>query len=159
MTPGAGELVLRAATVYLVMLLLLRFAGKRNFSLMSPTEFVAILLVSNAVQNAMTGGDTSVRGGLILAATIVALSWTISWLTCRFRPARTLFEGTPTLVVHRGRAVTVNLRRERLSETELYALLREQGIHRLAELESAVLESDGHLSVIRAAGVRRRKAR
>jgi uncharacterized membrane protein YcaP (DUF421 family) len=156
---GVGELVARAAIVYLVVLLILRLAGKRHFSLMSPTEFVAILLVSNAVQNAMNGGDNSVQGGIVLALTIVILSWLISWTTYRFRAARTLFEGTPTLLVHRGRAVTANLRAEHLSETELHALLREQGIHRLGDLESAVLEADGHLSVICTKDVRGRRSR
>ncbi len=156
MTLGVGEFILRGVVVYLSVLLLLRIAGKRHFALMSPTEFVAILLISNAVQNAMNGGDNSVAGGLILAVTIVALSWTISWLTYRFRPARLVFEGTPTLLVHKGRAITAHLRHEHLSETELHALLREQGLHDIGELESAVLEADGHLSVIKRSDLRAR---
>jgi len=152
----ATELILRAAVVYLSVLLLLRLAGKRHFSLMSPTEFVAILLISNAVQNSMNGGDNTLGGGLVLALTIIVISFTISWLTYRFRAARSVFEGTPTLLVHRGRAVTAHLRAEHISETELHALLREQGLHRIEELESAVLEADGHLSVIKRSDLRRR---
>lgn len=160
MTIGVGEFVFRATAVYLIVLLLLRIAGKRHLAQLSPTEFVAILLISNAVQNAMNGGDNSLAGGIILAVVIVVLSWTIGWLTWKFKAARTLFEGTPTLVVHRGRPVEASLAHEHLSLSELRSLLREQGIHRFEEIEAAVLEADGHLSVIHveeAHGRRRRR--
>jgi len=158
LTVPGPELLIRAVVVYLAVLLLLRIAGKRQLAQMSPTEFVAILLVSNAVQNSMNGGDNSLTGGLILAVALIAGSRAISWLTYRFRRARVLFEGTPTLMVYRGRAVEASLAREHLALSELRALLREQGFERVEDVHSAVLEADGHLSVIRMGAARRRPA-
>jgi uncharacterized membrane protein YcaP (DUF421 family) len=149
LTVPVWNLILRAVVVYLSVLIILRIAGKRQLAQMSPTEFVAILLISNAVQNAMNGGDNSLVGGLVLAIAIIITSWCISALTYRHRRVRQLFEGTPTLMVYRGKTVEKNMDKEHLSLSELRALLREQGMHDFAEIHSAVLEADGHLSVIR----------
>ncbi len=143
----ASALVFRAVVVYLSVLILIRISGKRQLGQMGPTEFVAILLISNAVQNAMNGGDNSLGGGLILAAVLIALSAAISFLTYRSRFFSSLFEGTPRLLVHKGQVIAPNLRKERLSLGDLKSLLRKQGIHSIQEINTAVLESDGTLSV------------
>src|SRR3954471_2001681 len=93
------DLILRAVVVYLAVLLLLRISGKRQLGQMGPTEFVAILLISNAVQNAMNGGDNSLLGGLILAVVLILMSTVISVLTFRSGAFRAIFEGTPRLLV------------------------------------------------------------
>ena len=149
----AWELALRAILVYLGVLFLLRLAGKRHLGQMSPTEFVAILLISNAVQNAMNGGDTSLAGGMVLAAVLILMSWLISVLTYRHKAMRVLFEGTPTLLIHRGQPVEAHLARERLNHHELRALLRKQGVHAFEEVQTAILEADGTLSVTRISDV------
>lgn len=145
----ALNLVVRATVVFLSVLLLLRLSGKRQVGQMGPTEFVAVLLISNAVQNAMNGGDNSLLGGLLLAGVLIALSILISFLTYRSRFCSRVFEGTPRLVVHNGKAIDEGLRKERLSHSELQTLLRKQGLHHLNEIKSAVLEADGTLSVVR----------
>ncbi len=141
------ELTVRATVVYLSVLLLLRISGKRQLGQMGATEFVAILLISNAVQNAMNGGDNSLGGGLVLAVVLIALSTLISFLTFRSRFFSQIFEGTPTLLIHKAKIITKNLNHERLSEAELRTLLRKQGIHNIHEIETAVLEADGTLSL------------
>ncbi len=113
------NLVTRAIIVYLAVLILLRVSGKRQLGQMGATEFVAILLVSNAVQNSMNGGDNSLIGGLLLAAVLVGISTLISYLTYRSRFFSSIFEGTPTLLIHRGKIINKNLAKERLSESEL----------------------------------------
>lgn len=143
------NLLIRALSVYIFVLLLLRVSGKRQMGQMSPTEFVAILLISNAVQNSMNGGDNSLVGGLWLAAILIAVSTLISYLTYKSRIFSSIFEGTPTLLVHNGKLLKKNLSRERLSESELKALLRKQGVHEYQVLQSAILEADGTLSVTR----------
>src|SRR3954470_17889269 len=100
LTPA--NLIVRAIVVYLAVLILLRISGKRQLGQMGATEFVAILLISNAVQNAMNGGDNSVIGGLLLAGVLVGLSALISYLTYRSRWFSSIFEGTPTLLIHKG---------------------------------------------------------
>jgi len=143
------DLVFRAVAVYLAILILLRISGKRQMGQMGATEFVAILLISNAVQNSMNGGDNSLTGGLVLASVLIALSSFISILTYRSRIFRSLFEGTPTLVIHRGKVLQKNLSKERLTVDELISLLRKHGVHHAHEVETAVLEADGSLSIIK----------
>src|SRR5476649_1603564 len=89
------SLVIRAVVVYVAVLVLLRISGKRQLGQMGATEFVAILLISNAVQNSMNGGDNSLSGGLLLAAVLVGLSTLISYLTCKHHFFSAIFEGTP----------------------------------------------------------------
>ncbi len=144
------NLIIRAIVVYLAVLILLRVSGKKQMGQMGATEFVAILLISNAVQNSMNGGDNSLAGGLILALVLVALSTLISYLTYRSRFFSNLFEGTPTLLIHKGKIIHNNLCRERMSEPELMTLLRKQGLHELKDVDTAVLEAEGTLSVTKA---------
>jgi uncharacterized membrane protein YcaP (DUF421 family) len=147
------NLTFRAIVVYLSVLILLRVSGKRQLGQMGATEFVAILLISNAVQNAMNGGDNSLAGGLLLAGVLIALSTLISFLTYKSRIFRSLFEGTPTLLVHKGKMIPKHLAVERMSENELKVLLRKQGAHHLNEIETAILEADGTLSITKTAEV------
>ena len=143
----ALNLVVRAVVVFLSVLILLRVSGKRQIGQMGATEFVAVLLISNAVQNAMNGGDNSLAGGLVLATVLIALSSAISILTYRSRFFSALFEGTPTLLIHHGQLIRKSLARERLTESDLKILLRKQGIHDLSEIKTAILEADGTFSI------------
>ena len=143
------NLVIRAAVVFLAVLILLRISGKRQVGQMGATEFVAILLISNAVQNSMNGGDNSLSGGLLLAAVLILLSLGISYLTYKSRFFESIFEGTPRMLVHDGKLLEKNLKKELLSKSELRTLFRKQGIHHFNEAKSAVLEADGTLSIIR----------
>jgi uncharacterized membrane protein YcaP (DUF421 family) len=141
------NLILRGVVVYIVVLVLLRISGKKQMGQMGATEFVAILLISNAVQNSMNGGDNSLVGGLLLAVVLVGLSSLISYLTYRSKLCSSIFEGTPTLIIHRGKVVHKNLSKERMSESELMTMLRKQGLHNVQEIDTAILEADGTLSV------------
>ena len=141
------DLIIRAVLVYLAVLILLRIGGKKQMGQMAASEFVAILLISNAVQNSMNGGDNSLVGGLILASVLIFVSWLISVLTYRNKKISAIFEGTPTLLIHRGKLHAKNLAKERVTINELHALLRKQGVHDFTEVYSAILESDGFLSI------------
>ena len=143
----AMNLIIRAAVIYIFVLVLLRISGKRQIGQMGPTEFVAILLISNAVQNSMNGGDNSLIGGMLLAAVLILLSWFISLLTFKSKFFSNVFEGTPTLLIHKGKMIQKHMESERLSVEELHGLLRRQGIHQLHEVETAILEADGTLSI------------
>lgn len=141
------DLIIRAVVVYLSVLLLLRMGGKRQMGQMNATEFVAILLISNAVQNSMNGGDNSLIGGLLLAAVLIATSTLISYLTYKSKIVSTIFEGNPTLLIHKGTLIKKNTEKELLSESELRTLLRKQGFHDITKIQTAILEADGTLSV------------
>jgi uncharacterized membrane protein YcaP (DUF421 family) len=141
--------VIRGGVVYLFVLLLLRIGGKRQVGQMGTGEFVAILLISNAVQNAMNGGDNSITGGLILAAVIIALSVAEAFVTYKSQRWAKILEGIPTLLIHQGKIIHPNLERELLNPHELQIMLRRQGIQTVEEVQQAVLESDGQLSIIK----------
>jgi uncharacterized membrane protein YcaP (DUF421 family) len=149
MSLSSGEFIIRAVVVYLFILILLRFSGKRQMGQMGPTEFVAILLISNAVQNSMNGGDTSFSAGLLLATTLIGLSTLISYLTFRSRFFSALFEGTPTVLISKGHIIKKHLNRERMTESEMRVLMRRQGVHHVSEVALAVLESDGSFTIVK----------
>src|ERR1041385_3859280 len=134
------SLVVRAAVVYAAVLVLLRIAGKRQVGQMGMAEFVALLLISNAVQNAMNGGDNSLAGGLVLATVLLIMSYIFAVATYRSRKIESLIQGRPTLLIHRGKVLHNHLKKELLSFHELKQLLRKQGIHEISEIQEAVLE-------------------
>jgi len=141
------QFIIRGSVVYISVLVLLRLGGKRQIGQMGPGEFVAILLISNAVQNSMNGGDNSITGGLILAAVIIILSVMFAYLTYKSKKFENLIQGRPTLLIHNGHILTKNLERELLNVHELNAILRRQGIHDISDIHAAILESDGYISV------------
>jgi uncharacterized membrane protein YcaP (DUF421 family) len=143
------SLVLRAIIAYAAVLVLLRLAGKRQVGQMAMPEFVALLLISNAVQNSMNGGDNSLIAGLILASVLIVMSHLVSWGTFRSNRLERIVQGRPTLLIHRGKVLHENLQRELLSVRELKHILRRQSIMELSEIEEAVLEPDGFVSVLR----------
>ena len=144
-----ANLIVRAAAVYFVVLILLRVSGKRQIGQMGATEFVSVLLISNAVQNSMNGGDNSLIGGVLLAAVLISLSILISFLTYKSKFFQNLFEGTPRLLIHEGKFVDRALKKEFLSKTEVNVLIRKQGLRHVSEIKVGVLEADGTLSLLR----------
>src|SRR4051794_24612192 len=135
------EFVVRASVVYIVVLLLLRLGGKRQVGQMGTAQLVALLLISNAVQNAMNGNDGSITGGIILAGVIMGWSYVFELVTSRSKRLEGLIQGRPTILIHHGQFLRENLRRERLSLNELRTALRRQGIHDLRCIDEAILES------------------
>ena len=141
------EFIIRAAVVYAFVLLLIRLGGKREIGQMGAGEFVAILLVSNAVQNSMNGGDNSISGGLILSSAIIGLSVLVAYLTYKSRKLEEIIQGKTRILIRNGEVVQQNMRKELLNVHELKTLLRRQGIQNLRDVALATLESDGYISV------------
>src|SRR5947209_9942152 len=123
-----ADVALRTMVIYFGLLLALRVAGKREVGQMKMFDLVTLLIISNAVQNAMVGADTSLVGGLVAAAVILGLNFAIGMVRVRYRVARQVFEGSPTLIVHDGRFVTDHLRKENLCEEDVSQALREHGV-------------------------------
>ncbi|RYD38528.1 MAG: DUF421 domain-containing protein [Verrucomicrobiaceae bacterium] len=142
------EFVARAAVVYIFVIVLLRLTGKRQTGQMEPFDLVLLLVLSNAVQNSMNGGDNSITGGLILAATLVGLNWFTGWLTFKSRRAELLIEGRPELLIHEGKVFEKAMRKEKLTHAELMLALRREGCLNLSEVKAAFMESNGTISII-----------
>lgn len=143
------ELTIRGLVVYFFILFMLRLSGKKQLAQLSPVDFVALLLISNAVQNSMNGGDNSLVGGLLLGFVILFSSVMISILSYRFKKVRSFFQGTPSLMIYKSEIQRNVLKKERITQSELLSMLRHQGIHSLKEIHTAILESDGTLSVFK----------
>ncbi|MNR13276.1 hypothetical protein D3C85_1296720 [compost metagenome] len=107
-----------------------------------------LLIISNAVQNAMNGGDNSVTAGLILAATLFGADVLVGYGTWRSHRLETLVEGRPEILIHQGEIFRDVMRRERITPRELQKALRRNGCERVADVHFAILETDGTVSVI-----------
>jgi uncharacterized membrane protein YcaP (DUF421 family) len=143
------EIVLRTAIIYLVVLIGVRLSGKREVGQMTPFDLVLLLLISNSVQNAMTGPDTSVLGGIAAAVTLLAVNHLVAALSGSNRILRKVIEGEPTLLVHDGEIITTHMNKERVSMDELERALREHGINNYHDVALAVLEVDGSISCLK----------
>lgn len=141
-------IVARTAIVYLALLGGLRLAGTRELGQMTPFDLVVILLIANALQNAMVGPDTSVTGGLIAAAVLLILNLALARFRKRLPWLRRIAEGEPVLLVTDGRVLQERLQRVGLDEADLAQAAREHGIDGLAEVRQAVLEVDGTISIV-----------
>lgn len=146
--PAWWHFVIRAVVVYVFLLVLLRFTGKRQVGQMAPFDLVLLLVLSNAVQNAMNGGDNSITGGIISAATLVGLNWGVGWLTYKNKRLEALVEGRPLVLVHNGTVDREALQSVQMTIHELNASLRAGGCAGPEEVRFAVLENNGHISVI-----------
>jgi uncharacterized membrane protein YcaP (DUF421 family) len=143
------EFVLRAVIVYGFLLFILRLTGKRQIGQMSPFDLVLLLVLSNAVQNSMNGGDNTVGGGLILATTLIAFNALISFLTARHRSIEKLMVGEPEVLIIDGKVVQKTLDDEAISLSELEGAMRAAGCSDFKEVHLATLELNGQISVVR----------
>ena len=139
---------LRTLIIYGVVLLGLRLSGKRQLGQMTPFDLVLLLLIANAVQNSMTGGDNSILGGILAAATLLLANAALSMARARLPWLRGAVEGEPSDLIRGGEVLIANLKREQITEDELLGALREHGVQDASSVERATLEIDGSISVV-----------
>jgi uncharacterized membrane protein YcaP (DUF421 family) len=156
-----GEKLLRSLLVFLFLVVALRVGGKRELAQITVPDLAVLLLVSNALQNAMIGNDNSLVGGIIGASVLFAANFLFVHLTYRSARAPRLLEGSARVLLEDGRANPAALRREAITRTELGSIARDRGFSSLAEVALIVLEPNGHIAVMRdeAAAHRRRQGR
>jgi uncharacterized membrane protein YcaP (DUF421 family) len=142
------EFVLRAVVVYVVLLGMIRLSGKRTMGQFTPFDVLLIVLLGNAVQNALLGSDESLSGGLLLAAVLISLNWITGWLSARSRHAEKLIEGVPVVLARNGELFEQVLRKELVSRNDFDEALRQNGQLRLDDVDIAILETDGRISVV-----------
>ena len=143
------EIALRTTAVYVLVLVGIRLTGKREVGQMTPFDLTLLLLLSNSVQNAMTGTDTSLLGGAVAALVLLILNFALAELSGVNRRFRKMVQGQPTLLIHNGECITSHLAREHVSMDELNRALREHGVACTADAALAVLEVDGSISVLK----------
>jgi uncharacterized membrane protein YcaP (DUF421 family) len=143
------EFIVRALVVYGFLLVLLRLTGKRQIGQMSPFDLVLLLVLSNAVQNSMNGGDNTVLGGMILATTLVACNAAIGFVTYRSKSAARFMEGEPEVLIFDGKLMKKTLEKEELTMDELEGAMRVAGCEKVEDVHLAVMELNGQISIVR----------
>ena len=147
--PVLIQIVGRTALVYAIVLAGVRLSGKREVGQMTPFDLTLLLLISNAVQNAMTGPDTSLLGGAAAAVTLLILNYFVADLSGANRRFRKFIQGEPSLIIHDGEVITSHMAKEHVSMDELQRALREHGIASYHDVALGVLEVDGSISLMK----------
>ena len=142
------EFVLRATVVYFTVLAMVRLSGKRTVGQFTPFDLIVVVLLGTAVQNSLIGEDVSLLGGLILAATLIALNWLVGFASARSRRLDSLVEGDPVLLGRDGQLFEAVLRRENMSRLDVEEALRDNGLRSLDEAALVTLEVDGTITVV-----------
>jgi uncharacterized membrane protein YcaP (DUF421 family) len=145
----ALQIVARTGAVYLLVLIGVRLTGKREVGQMTPFDLTLLLLLSNSVQNAMTGPDTSLAGGAVAAVVLLSLNYLVAELSGINRRFRRIVQGSPSLLIHDGELLMDHMQREHLTTDEVMRSLREHGIGSVGEVAIGVLEVDGSLSFLK----------
>lgn len=137
-----------SAAVYAFVIVALRLFGKKEIAQLSVIDLVFVLLISNAVQNAMVGNNTTLAGGLVAASTLFVLNFLLKSITYQFPKLSDVVQGESVMLIYNGQINLPNLRKTKLSIEELNEALREHGVKDAREVDLAVLELDGNISVL-----------
>lgn len=143
------DVALRTSIVYVALLVGLRLTGTRQLGQMSTFDLVLLLIIANAVQNAMVGPDTSLAGGLVAAGVLIGWHRVVDWLRLRSRGFAKVLAGEGIMLIHNGRILEAHCHRAGVTREELDQALREHGVSSVQDVMLAVLEPDGAVSVIR----------
>jgi uncharacterized membrane protein YcaP (DUF421 family) len=142
------ELALRAVIVYFVVMVLLRLSGKRAVGQFTPFDMVLLILIGNAVQNGMNGGDNSLGGALVLCVVLIGINFAVARIASRNRKVQELIEGVPVLLARDGKVFDDVLRRENVSREDFEEALRQAEGGECAEIQYALLETNGKISFV-----------
>ena len=142
------EFVLRAVAVYVVVLVLVRLTGKRTVGQFTPFDLLLVVLLGTAVQNSLIGEDTSLVGGLILAATLRGRNWGVGFVTARSQAADRMVEGEPVVLARKGEVFWEALRRQNVSRADFESAKRKAHCDDDRRIEIAVLETSGEITLI-----------
>jgi uncharacterized membrane protein YcaP (DUF421 family) len=142
------DIIIRSAAVYLFMLIALRIFGKKELSQLNTADVILILLISNSVQNAMVGSDTSLWGGLAAAAVLFAINFSLKKLMYKFPKFSDFMQEKPEVLIHDGKMDFKALSKLNITHDELKEAIREHGIEHFSDVKLAMLEIDGNISII-----------
>lgn len=142
------EFVARGAMVYLALLVMVRLSGRRTISQLTPFDLLVVMLLSEAVSNGLSGGDDSVSGGLIIAATLIVLNASIGMLSAYSRKMENLFDGDTLLLGRDGVFFDKVVKRSRIGESDIEQALRQADCAR-HEMQCAFLEADGSITIMK----------
>jgi len=140
--------VLRAVAVYVLVMVLVRVSGKRAVGQFTPFDLVLLILIGNAVQNGINGGDNSLTGAVIMATTLIALNYAVAFSTSRSRRVERLIEGVPVVLARDGKVFERVLREQLVSDADFHKALRQHDVSEVSDVALALLETNGSISVV-----------
>ena len=143
------DAVLRAASIYVALLVLFRLAGRRSLAEITPFDLILLLIIGEATQQALLGDDFSITNSLLVISTLVVIDVGLSMLKLRSRAVGRWLDGTPTLVVENGRPLKARMAEARLQDDDILQAARQsQGLERMDQIKYAILEPNGKISII-----------
>lgn len=140
------EFIVRGAAVYLILLVMVRISGRRTVGQFTPFDLLVVMLLSEAVSNSLSGGDDSLSGGLIIAATLIALNTAVATISANSKRASSILDGTAVLIGRDGQFYDKVVRRCRITESDLEQSLRSADCTR-EDMQCAFLEADGEITI------------
>ena len=147
------DAIVRGLAVYLFLLILFRIAGRRTLGSITNFDFVLLLIISEATQNAMIGNDYSVTNGFLVILTLVGLDIVLSYMKQRFPVMERYLDGLPLILVDQGRPLKELMHRARVDEQDILAAAREKhGLERMDQIKYAILETNGVISIVPKSG-------
>jgi uncharacterized membrane protein YcaP (DUF421 family) len=142
------EVIIRTFVVYIFIIVAIRLFGKTELTQLSVFDLVFILLISNSVQNAMVGPDSTLAGGLIAAGSLFILNFIIKRISYKSPNFNKFLQGEPIMLVREGAILKQHLEKVKISEGELLAAMREHGVADVKDVDLAILEVDGNISIL-----------
>lgn len=142
------DIIIRSAAVYFFMVIALRIFGKKELSQLNTADVILILLISNSVQNAMVGSDTSLWGGLAAAAVLFIINYILKKLMYQFPKFSDLMQEKPEVLIHDGKIDFKALSKLNITSDEIQEAMREHGVEHFSDVKLAMLEIDGNISII-----------
>jgi uncharacterized membrane protein YcaP (DUF421 family) len=142
------QFVLRAVLIYVLVMVLVRISGKRAVGQFTPFDLVLLILIGNAVQNGLNGGDNSLTGAALLAGCLIGLNYAVAFVVARNPKVRAMVEGRAVVLARDGQVFREVLRRELVSNADFHEAMREAGCNEIERVRLATLETDGRISIL-----------
>lgn len=139
---------LKSIIIYLFIIFAIRLFGKKELAQLSVVDLVFILLISNSVQNAMVGPDTSLLGGMAAATGLFVINYIFKWAMKKYPRFSSAVQGDELMLIYQGKVLKSHLQSSMITMEELRAAVREHGIEKIEEVDLAILEVDGNISVM-----------
>jgi uncharacterized membrane protein YcaP (DUF421 family) len=156
------RIVFSTLIIYVFIVIAIRLFGKKELAQLSVVDMVFILLISNAVQNAMVGPDSTLVGGLVAASTLFLVNYIFKYVRYRFPKIGKVIEGDAAMLIYKGKILESHLQRAKITHDELMEAVREHGVASVEDVDLAIMEVDGNISVLSSEymnrTVKRRKA-
>ena len=142
------DIIIRSVSVYLFMVIALRIFGKKELSQLNTADIILVLLISNSVQNAMVGSNSSLLGGLVAALVLFILNFILKKVMFHSKSFSNLVQDKPLILIHDGKIDFKALSSLEISSDEMDEVIREHGLESYKEVKLAMMEIDGNISVI-----------